>query len=102
MPCTSKIEDNSMIPEGTLIRVNHYQEKCTGFIQQKYYLVQEGDGIDIENWSLLYDEIEDFKFILGYIYDLDVNIIERNPVPQDIGKYRYVLIQVLSKKEVND
>jgi hypothetical protein len=51
------------------------------FIQQKYYFVQQGDGIDIENWSLLYDEIEDFKFILGYIYDLDVNIIEWNLIP---------------------
>jgi hypothetical protein len=81
MPCTSKIEDDSMISEGTLMRVNHHTKDYMNFIQQKYYFVQEGDGIDIENWSLLYDEIEDFKFILGYIYDLDVNIIERNLIP---------------------
>ena len=102
MTCSSKIEDYPILPEGTLIRVNHYQENCTGFIQQKCYLVQEGDAIDTENWSLFYDEIEGFEFVPGFIYDLYVNIIERNPVPQDIGKYRYVLIQILSKKEVND
>ena len=102
MTCTSKIEDDPIISEGTLIRVNHYTENCIGFIEQKCYLVQEGDAIGTENWSLFYDEIEGFEFVPGYIYDLDVNILERNPAPQDIGKYRYILIQVLSKKEVTN
>ncbi len=38
-----------MIPEGTLMRVNHHTKDYMNFIQQKYYFVQEGDGIDIEN-----------------------------------------------------
>ena len=31
-----------MIPEGTLMRVNHHTKDYMNFIQQKYYFVQEG------------------------------------------------------------
>ena len=56
-----------------------------------------GDAIGSENWTLFYDEIEGFDFIPGFVYDLEVSITERNPVPQDVGKYKYTLIKEIRR-----
>ena len=83
--------------EGILIRINSYTQSCQGLIEQQCYLVQQGDAIGSENWALFYDEIEGFDFIPGFVYDLEVSITERNPVPQDVGKYKYTLIKEIRR-----
>ena len=98
----SKEENNTLQIEGTLIRVNHYKKDCVGLIEQECFLVQQEDAIGCDNWSFFYDDIIGFTFIDGFIYDLHVKIEARNPIPQDIGKYRYTLIKVLSKQKVED
>ncbi len=98
----SKEENKTTQIEGTLIRVNHYKEDCVGLIEQECFLVQQEDAIGSDNWTFFYDDIVGFTFIAGFIYDLDVKIEERNPIPQDIGKYSYTLIKVLSKQKAED
>ena len=97
----SKEENKTTQIEGTLIRVNHYKEDCVGLIEQECFLVQQEDAIGSDNWTFFYDDIVGFTFIAGFIYDLDVKIEERNPIPQDIGKYRYTLIKVISQTPIN-
>ena len=68
---------------------------CQGFIHQKCMVV---------NGELFYNSIEGFDFELGYIYKVKVkreqicnpNVI--NNCPQDVGIYRYIFIEELSKK----
>lgn len=98
----SKEENKTTQIEGTLIRVNHYKEDCVGLIEQECFLVQQEDAIGSDNWTFFYDDIIGFIFIAGFIYDLDVKIEERNPIPQDIGKYSYTLVKVLSKQKAGD
>jgi hypothetical protein len=98
----SKEENKTTQIEGTLIRVNHYEEDCVGLIEQECFLVQQEDAIGSDNWTFFYDDIVGFTFIAGFIYDLDVKIEERNPIPQDIGKYSYTLVKVLSKQKAGD
>jgi hypothetical protein len=98
----SKEENKTTQIEGTLIRVNHYKEDCVGLIEQECFLVQQEDAIGSDNWTFFYDDIVGFTFIAGFIYDLDVKIEERNPIPQDIGKYSYTLVKVLSKQKAGD
>lgn len=98
----SKEENKTTQIEGTLIRVNHYKEDCVGLIEQECFLVQQEDAIGSDNWTFFYDDIVGFTFIAGFIYDLDVKIEERNPIPRDIGKYSHILIKVLSKQKAVD
>lgn len=98
----SKEENKTTQIEGTLIRVNHNKEDCVGLIEQECFLVQQEDAIGSDNWTFFYDDIVGFTFIAGFIYDLDVKIEERNPIPRDIGKYSHILIKVLSKQKAVD
>ena len=98
----SKEENKTTQIEGTLIRVNHYKEDCVGLVEQKCFLVQQEDAFGSYNWTFFYDDMVGFTFIAGFIYDLDVKIEERNPIPQDIGKYSYTLVKVLSKQKAGD
>ena len=96
----SSIETETEI-EGTLFRVNSYTESCQGFILQECLLIQRGEAIGTQDWTYLYEGINGFDFVPGFIYTLDVKITERNPPPQDVGKYEYTLIKIIEKTAVN-
>ncbi len=96
----SSIEAEAEI-EGTLFRVNSYTVTCQGLILQECLLIQRGEAIGTQDWTYLYDGINGFEFVPGFIYTLDVKITERDPVPQDVGKYEYALIKILSKTAVD-
>lgn len=97
--CADKEMEENLI--GTKIRVNYYTESCTGVIIQKCYLIQEGEAIGGNGWQLLYDPIEGFDYVEGYIYDLDVTVSEVEDPPMDTSGLKYVLNQVLSKTKVD-
>ena len=96
----SSIEAEAEI-EGTLFPVNSYTVTCQGLILQECLLIQRGEAIGTQDWTYLYDGINGFEFVPEFIYTLDVKITERDPVPQDVGKYEYALIKILSKTAVD-
>ncbi len=86
--------------EGVLLKVNYYTVRCQGFIEMDCLLVQEGDAIETEEWSRFYETIIGFDFEPNFVYKLDVKKEERDPRVQDVGRYKYTLIRILSKTAV--
>ena len=97
--CTDQVTEENLI--GTKIRVNSYKESCMGILPQKCYLIQEGKAIGGNGWQLFYDPIEGFDYTEGFVYDLDVTILEIENPPQDTSGLRYILNKVLSKTKVD-
>ena len=62
-----------------------------GIVSQKCYLLQEGKAIGGNGWKLLYDHIEGFDYTEGFVYDLDVTILEIGNPPQDTSELKYIL-----------
>ena len=77
--------------------VNAYKVPCTGFIPQECYLVKQGEDFPDGEWTYFYSAIEGFDYTPGYIYDIEAKKIERNPVPQDVGRFRYIFYRLVSK-----
>ena len=93
--CSAYASSASIEPEitVTLIRVNSYTETCQGLVKQQCLLVQEGSAIDSDNWSNFNSEIEGFDYEAGFLYDLEVHIIERpKPLAADASSLLYELI----------
>jgi len=85
-------------PNTETFKVDSELVDCTGVAPQKCMVV---------NGNYFYDQIEGFDFEEGYKYELKVEKIEKDePIPADANKYRYLLVEVVSKEsvklEVND
>lgn len=81
--------------------VNSYTEECVG--KGGYcLLVQEGDQIGTDDWSLFYYEvsIEGFDYEPGYIYHLKVKKKKIKNPPMDGFSISYRLNRVMSKEKV--
>ena len=85
----------------TRLLIESYTTECQGFILQECYLVKEGDAIQDGEWTYFYDTIEGFDYSPGFRYTIEVIKKERNPPPQDIGKYQYTFLNLISKKAVD-
>jgi hypothetical protein len=88
--------------DNTTMRINHYKSNCAGLGSATCFLVQEGDAIGTQNWSLLSDTIDGFKFEEGFITTLEIrkeNIV--NP-PQDGSGIKYRLIKTISKTKAQE
>ena len=81
--------------------INSYKVSCQGFIPQQCLLVKEGEAIENDEWTYFYDPIEGFDYVPGYLYEIDVKKVKRDPVPQDVGLYRYYFILERSKTAVD-
>ena len=81
----------------TLI-IGPYTQTCQGFIEQQCYLEFNEER---EEWEFFYDRINGFDFEPGYIYTLKVRLEDRGTDIQDVGRYAYHLIEVLSKEEAS-
>jgi len=83
----------------TTIWVNSYQVDCTGVGPMKCMLIQEGETPDENNWQNFYSKIEGFNFEPGYIYKLKVAKENVENVPADASSVKYILVEILEKKE---
>lgn len=81
----------------TLI-IGPYTETCQGFIEQQCYLEFNEES---QEWHFFYESIQGFDFEPGYIYTLKVRLEDRGTEIQDVGRYAYHLVEVLSKEEAS-
>ena len=81
----------------TLI-IGPYTETCQGFIEQQCYLEFNEES---QEWEFFYESIQGFDFEPGYIYTLKVRLEDRGTEIQDVGRYAYHLVEVLSKEEAS-
>ena len=81
----------------TLI-IGPYTETCQGFIEQQCYLEFNEAS---QKWEFFYESIQGFDFEPGYIYTLKVKLEDRGTEIQDVGRYAYHLVEVLSKEEAS-
>lgn len=81
----------------TLI-IGPYTETCQGFIEQQCYLEFNEEH---QEWHFFYESIQGFDFEPGYIYTLKVRLEDRGTEIQDVGRYAYHLVEVLSKEEAS-
>lgn len=91
---------SDVLPEETVLRVNHYRQSCQGEGTFTCLLVQRDKQLGTDNWELFYDEIEGFHYEEGYVYTLKIGIEEIPDPPMDGSDRRYILIKVLSKEKV--
>ena len=84
-------EDSEMIE--TLI-IGPYTETCQGFIEQQCYLEFNEER---QKWEFFYERIRGFDFEPGYIWTLKVRLEDRGTEIQDVSRYAYHLVEVLSK-----
>ncbi len=82
--------------------VNSYTEECVGEMEGNCLLVQEGDQIGTDDWSLFYYEhsIKGFDYEPGYIYHLKVKKKRIKNPPMDGSSISYRLVRIMSKEKV--
>ena len=75
------------------------QVDCTSISDQKCFLVR---GDVQENWIMHYQAISGLDYELGFSYTLKVKKEKMKEKPADGGSFRYVLVEVLEKRDVTD
>ena len=81
-----------------IITIGPYTETCYGFIEQQCYLEFNEER---QRWEFFYEDIRGFDFEPGYIYKLKVRLEDRGTEIQDVGRYAYHLVEVISKTEAS-
>ncbi len=81
-----------------ILIIGPYTQTCQGFIEQQCYLEFNEER---QRWEFFYDGIRGFDFEPGFIYRLKVSLHERPEGIQDVGRYEYRLVEVLSKEEAS-
>ncbi len=84
--------------EMVVFRVKDHMVGCDGYEgNSRCFMVQKGAAVGSDNWDVLREPIEGFKYEEGYTYDLSVRM-ELVPNPDtDQSRYRYELVEILSK-----
>ncbi len=81
----------------TLI-IGPYRTECPSFSGSDCYLeFNEEAG----KWHFFYEGIQGFDYEEGFIWTLKVRLEDRGTEIQDVGRYAYHLIEVLSKEEAS-
>jgi heat shock protein HslJ len=78
--------------------IESYKVECQDFILQECYLLKEGDAISSLEWTYFYEKIAGFEYSPGIRYTLEVINTERNPLPQDVGRYQYRFLSQIAKE----
>lgn len=81
-----------------ILIIGPYRTECPSFSGADCYLEYNEES---QRWHFFYEGIQGFDFVPGYIYRLKVRLEERPEGIQDVGKYEYHLIEVLSKEEAS-
>ncbi len=80
-----------------ILTIGPYTQTCQGFIQQECFL----ECNEQQQWEFFYESIQGFNFEPGFIYKLKVRLEDRGTKIQDVGRYAYHLVEVLSKEKVS-
>lgn len=72
---------------------------CEGEGPMKCMQVRESDKAD---WTLFYGKIEGFNYEESYRYEIRVEVTSRGNSPADSSSLRYRLVEVVSKKKVEN
>lgn len=78
----------------TLI-IGPYKVDCVGAFEQECYLEFNEES---QEWHFFYEGIQGFDFEPGFIWTLKVSLHEREEGIQDVGRYEYRLVEILSKE----
>ena len=81
-----------------ILIIGPYRTTCVGAFEQECYLEYNEES---ERWEFFYEGIRGFDFKPGFIYRLKVSLHERDEGIQDVGRYEYRLVEVLSKEEAS-
>lgn len=79
-----------------ILTIGPYRTECIGAHPQECYLEYNEEA---EAWHFFYEAIQGFEYEEGYIYTLKVSLHERPEGIQDVGRYAYRLVEVISKEE---
>ena len=90
---------NTLITPGEenmeILIIGPYTETCQGLIEQTCFLEFDEEA---QEWHLFYENIQGFDYEPGFIWTLKVRLEDRGTEIQDVGRYAYHLVEVLSKK----
>ena len=78
-----------------ILTIGPYRTDCVGAHPQECYLEYNEEA---EAWHFFYEAIQGFEYEEGYIYTLKVSLHERPEGIQDVGRYAYRLVEVISKE----
>lgn len=79
--------------------INSAKVDCTGVGPMSCFQIQKGEKIDSEAWEMFYNEISGFNYEPGNIYQIKVEIVQKNdPIPADASSIDYKLVEILSKE----
>ena len=81
-----------------ILIIGPYTQTCQGFIEQTCLLEFNEES---QQWEFFYEGIRGFDFEPGFIYRLKVSLHKRPEGIQDVGRYEYRLVEVLSKEEAS-
>ncbi|WP_167619582.1 META domain-containing protein [Maribellus sediminis] len=79
--------------------VNSYKVDCVGVGPMKCMLIQKGEALEDGAWQNFYSKIEGFEYEPGFIYKLKVKEEQLENVPADASSIKYILVEVLEKRE---
>ncbi len=79
-----------------ILIIGPYRTECIGAHPQECYLEYNEEA---EAWHFFYEAIQGLEYEEGYIYTLKVSLHERPEGIQDVGRYAYRLVEVISKEE---
>lgn len=90
---------DTLIPPGEentqIFIIGPYTETCQGFIEQSCFLEFNEAA---QEWHLFYENIQGFDYEPGFIWTLKVRLEDRGTEIQDVGRYAYHLVEVVSKE----
>ena len=81
-----------------ILIIGPYKTKCVGAFEQECYLEFNEET---QKWEFFYESIQGFNFEQGYIYKLKVRLEDRGTEIQDVGRYAYHLVEIISKEEAS-
>ena len=96
--CDPDLRESQVAVHTEVLIIGPYITTCQGFIEQECFLEFNEES---QEWHFFYEKIQGFDFEPGFIYTLKVSLHERPEGIQDVGKYEYRLIEVLSKEEAS-
>ena len=80
------------------IIIGPYRTECPSFSGSDCYLEFNEER---QRWEFFYEGIQGFDFEPGYIYTLKVRLEDRGTEIQDVGRYAYHLVEIISKEEAS-
>ncbi len=80
------------------LTIGPYEVDCVGAFEQECYLEFNEES---QEWHLFYEGIVGFDFEPGFIWTLKVKLKDRGTEIQDVGRYAYHLVEIISKEEAS-